>query len=532
MSKEEKLLDSEAAELDKVNSQLKELVDADRRVISKKETIGYILFNAFVGFNIDGHKDLFVDSVLKIDLNFQSMNNVIGGIWDFIDDFIVSFIVEKTRTRWGKFVPYVFLGGIPFALIATLYWILPVVLPGSVIADRTNITKFAIYVILEMAIEMMSNFRNVGIGGYVSTITPYPSDRRRLVALSGYVSIIVSRIPDLIIEFTLDIIKNGLSKSVVDAEASIGKALMIMGPLTTVVAGVVITLYTTIAKERVHQRIETPKIRESLKIVFSNRPVLMYMLSNALGSFGTGLSTNDYYRQVLNMTTFETFAGIPSFFFQPTTFANYNKLAARFSTKTIYMVSQVFAKTFYIPLFFYGICFKTKNKVEPYFFQSRIAMLPVTAVWECIYATFWGARSISITEMSNECNDYIEWKCGYRNEATLSAASAFLCKIPARINGILQPLYKKWIDYDQEAYLHILPGRQSGQPLRAQKWIFAMATIIPAFLVLSSMIPMFWYNVDKDTRDRMYVELNERRVKVAETITNSGLDAETEIEEV
>lgn len=523
MSKEEKILDSEAAELNKVNDQLKELVDADRRVISKKETIGYILFNAFVGFNIDGHKDLFVDSVLKIDLDFQSLNNVIGGIWDFIDDFIVSFIVEKTRTRWGKFVPYVFLGGIPFALIATLYWILPVVLPGSVIADRTNITKFAIYVILEMAIEMMSNFRNVGIGGYVSTITPYPSDRRRLIALSGYVSIIVSRIPDLIIEFTLDIIKNGLSKSVVDAEASIGKALMIMGPLTTVVAGVIITLYTTIAKERVHQRIETPKIRESLKIVFSNKPVLMYMLSNALGSFGTGLSTNDYYRQVLNMTTFETFAGIPSFFFQPTTFANYNKLAARFSTKTIYMVSQVFAKSFYIPLFFYGICFKTKNKVEPYFFQSRIAMLPVTAVWECIYATFWGARSISITEMSNECNDYIEWKCGYRNEATLSAASAFLCKIPARINGILQPLYKKWIDYDQEAYLHILPGRQSGQPLRAQKWIFAMATIIPAFLVLSSMIPMFWYNVDKETRDRMYVELNERRVKVSESITKNGL---------
>lgn len=528
MRTEEKILDSEAAELKQVNDQLKELVDADRRVISKKETIGYILFNAFQGFNIDGHKDLFVDSVLKIDFNLQSMNNVIGGVWDFIDDFVVSFIVEKTRTRWGKFIPYVFLGGIPFALIATLYWILPVVMPDAMVNDRTNIVKFIVYVLIDMAIEMVGNFRSVGIGGYVSTITPYPSDRRRLIALSGYVSIIVSRIPDLIIEFTLDIIKNGLSKSITNPEASIGRALMIMGPVTTMIAGVVITWYTTLAKERVHQRIETPKIKDSLKIVFSNKPVLMYMLSNALGSFGTGLSTNDYYRQVLNMTTFETFAGIPSFFFQPTTFANYNKLAARFSTKTIYMVSQVFAKSFYIPLFFYGICFKTKNKVEPYFFQSRIAMLPVTAIWECIYATFWGARSISITEMSNECNDYIEWKCGYRNEATLAAASAFMCKIPARINGVLQPMYKKWIDYDQEAYLHILPGRQSGQPLRAQKWIFAMATILPAFLVLSSMIPMFWYNVDKDTRDKMYRELNERRVLVAETINKNGLAEEAE----
>ena len=52
-----------------------------------------------------------------------------------------------------------------------------------------------------------------------------------------------------------------------------------------------------------------------------------------------------------------------------------------------------------------------------------------------------------------------------------------------------------------------------------------MATIIPAFLVLSSMIPMFGYNIDKDTRDRMYRELNERRVKTARTINE--LDEET-----
>lgn len=515
---EENINLAEKTEIEQVNAKLRQLVDADRRVISRKETVGYILFDAFRGFNIDGHKDLFVDSVLKIDFNFQSINNIIGGIWDFIDDFVVSFTVEKTRTRWGKFIPYIFMGGIPFALIAAIYWILPVIMPQAMINDKSNVYKFIIYVVLNMAIEMVANFRDVGIGGYISTITPYPSDRRRLVSLAGYVSIILSRIPDLVIEFTLDIIKNGLSKSVVNPEASIGRALMIMGPATTIVAGIVITWYTTIAKERVHQRIETPKIKDSLKIVFSNKPVLAYMISNALGSFGTGLSTNDYYRQVLNMTTYETFAGIPSFFFQPTTFAKYNKLAERFSTKQIYMISQVFAKSFYIPLFFYGMCFKTKNKVEPYFFQSRVAMFPVTAVWECIYATFWGAKSISGTEMSNECNDYIEWKCGYRNEATLSAASAFLCKIPARINGILQPLYKKWIDYDQEAYLHVLPGRQSGQPLKAQKWIFAMATILPAVLVLTSMIPMFWYNVDKDTRDKMYRELNERRIKTVENV--------------
>ena len=92
-------------ELEQVNAKLRELVDVDRRVISRKQTIGYMLFDGSNGFNIDGHKDLFTDSILKISFDYQSINSVVGGVWDVVDDFIVSFVIEKTRTRWGKFIP-------------------------------------------------------------------------------------------------------------------------------------------------------------------------------------------------------------------------------------------------------------------------------------------------------------------------------------------------------------------------------------------------------------------------------------------
>ena len=512
-------------ELEQVNAQLRELVDVDRRVISRKQTIGYMLFDGSKGFNIDGHKDLFTDSILKISFDYQSVNSVIGGIWDVVDDFIVSFIMEKTRTRWGKFIPYIFLGGLPYGLIAALFWLLPLMFSPAAANDFNHVGKFIVYVALNMLIELLGNFKSVAVGGYLSTITPYPSDRRRLLSIAGYFSIIYSRLPDLFVEFLLDFIKHGIVKTNLPSDVVIGRSLIIVGVITTMASGAIISWYTTIARERVHQKIEVPRIRDSLRIVFSHRPVLVYMISNALGSFGTGLTTNDYYRQVLNFTTFETIAGIPSFFFQPTTFANYNKLASRFSTKSIYMIGQVFAKTFYIPVWAYGRFLKRKD--GKYFFQRpedkgstfltllSSPMLPVTAVWECLYATFWGARSISISEISNECNDYLEWKCGCRNEATLAAASTLLCKIPARINGVLQPLYRKWIDYDQTAYTE---GRD--QSFRAQEWIFAMATLFPAIIVLSSMIPMFWFNIDKEMRDKMYRELNERRTATAEHLTH------------
>ncbi len=503
-------------ELEQVNSKLRQLVDVDRRVINRKQTIGYMLFDGSRDFNIDGHKELFVDSILKISLPLQSKYNIIAGAWDVIDDLLVGGIIEKTRTRWGKFVPYIFLGGIPLAIISTVYWLLPIIFSPEHINNFEYLPKFVAFAALDMLFELFSNFKNVAIGGYISTITPYPSDRRRLLAISSYFSIIYSRIPDLIIEFMLDFIKNGIVKSATRSTADMIKASMLfVGPFTAIVSGIIISWYCKMAKERVHQRIETAKVWQSLKTVVTNRPILMYMLSNALGSFGTGLTTNDYYRQVLNMTTFETIAGIPSFFFQPIGFSKYNYLTTKFSTRSLYMVSHVFAKTFYIPIFFYGMFLKDKNGNR--FFTKRIPMLPVTAVWEIIYAIFWGVRSLSEKEISNECNDYIEWKYGMRNEATLSVASTIICKIPARLNGVLQPKYKEWINYDQTAYTE---GRR--QPERAEKWIFAMATIIPAFLVLSSMIPMFWYNINKEQRDKMYRELNERRVRIAENLTKFG----------
>ena len=512
MSVETKITNEER-ELRAVNAQLHELVDVDRRVLNRRNTIAYMFFDGSRGFNIDGHKDLFNDSILKISLKLQARYNVFAGVWDIVDDFIVGGIIEKTRTRWGKFVPYIFAGGLPYALFAMIYWLLPLLFSPDHINNFDYLPKFLIYAMLDMILEFLNNIRNVSIDGYLSTITPYPSDRRRLLAVSSYFSIIYSRLPDLALEFILDFIKNGFVKSAKHrtTDQMIRRSLMIVGPVTAVLAGVVFTWYASIAKERVHQKIERPRLRDSMRVVISNRPVLIYMISNALGSFGTGLTTNDYYRQVLNWTTFETFAGIPSFFFQPIGFANYNRLASRFSTRTLFMVGQTFAKSFYIPLFFYGMFFKDKQ--GRHYFQNRWAMLPVTAVWEIIYATLWGVRSISINEMRNECNDYLEWKCGYRNEATLSAAGAFITKIPARINGVLQPKYKEWVGYDKTAYLQGRP-----QPEKAQKWIFAMATLIPAVLVATSVLPMLAFHIDRPTRDRMYRELNERRAAEAERI--------------
>ena len=145
-------------------------------------------------------------------LGKSGINNVIGGIWDFIDDFVVSFAVEKTRTRWGKFVPYLFLSSLPYAIIVGIYWLLPIIFKAN-IDNFDYIPKFIAYVVFEMLIEMVTNFRTVATSGYLSTITPFPSDRRRLLAVTKYLNLFYAGLPNTLVEFMLDFITNGLIKA-------------------------------------------------------------------------------------------------------------------------------------------------------------------------------------------------------------------------------------------------------------------------------------------------------------------------------
>ena len=81
---------------EEVVKQLQKMVSVDRRVVARKETIGYMLYDGAQGFNIDSQKELFVDSILKISLPKQALFNAIAGVWDVVDDLLMG-VTEVVR---------------------------------------------------------------------------------------------------------------------------------------------------------------------------------------------------------------------------------------------------------------------------------------------------------------------------------------------------------------------------------------------------------------------------------------------------
>ena len=69
--------------------------------------------------------------VVKIDFTISAIVNIFTSAWDIINDLLLATVVDNTRTRLGKFRPYLLGMQIPLTLLGALYWMLPLFFPGS-----------------------------------------------------------------------------------------------------------------------------------------------------------------------------------------------------------------------------------------------------------------------------------------------------------------------------------------------------------------------------------------------------------------
>ncbi len=464
----------------------------NRRYIGNKERIGYLLNDVSGSFNIDKYKDRFIYDIVKVDFDFLAIFGLFSGIWDTINDTFIGVIVDRTRTRWGKFKPYILLGKIPLMLIGLWYWFLPIFFADT---SATYGPKLLFYALFSIICETAGTFTAIASTGFMSTITPDPLERTGLITMANLVSGLVGeKLPELLFGLLLDLVNNEVVKWN-------RTALFVSFGIFTAVAGTMMSFYfICVTKERVSQTIEKPSIIQGLKAIVNNRPILLYTLSEFLAGFAVSKSRINYYIDVLGSATYQTIVGIPASPVSTISYAFIAPLRKKFSTRALWILEDVWNDVCWLSVFAIG----SIGGAEKGLYKNKWVMLPVMAIEEVFEMCVYGLRHVIPQEILNEAMDYCEWKNGYRAEAMTGVARGLVTKLQGIAMGSIQNFIMKRIGYIQGLDI----GTQSDS---TKWWIFAMGTGIPIITGALGIIPKFFHNLNGERRDRMYQELFARR---------------------
>ena len=458
--------------------------------VGVRETVSYLFNDWSNTFNINSFSERYIWDVVNIDFTVSAVMNLVTAAWDIVNDTFISVIVDNTRTRIGKFKPYLVGTQIPLTIMGVFTWLLPLFFGTT---GGTHLPKLIYNYIFAFINETAGTFTSVAKSGYMSTITPNPNERIRLITLAelltGYMG---EDLPRYIMGVLIDLVNNKIVKW------KLSSVFMVMGGGTALISSICTFWFFIESKERVPQSIEKPSIKEGMKAIFSNYPVLLMCMSEFLGNFSISKSETNYFIDVLGSYSLITLLNIPSSMNGSISYAFVAPLRKRFSSKSLWIFNDVYNSVIYIVLFLFGM---TKKKTM---FYRTVPMCIAFGLKEWFIKWSWGISKVINADLWNEAMDYCEWKNGYRMEATTGVAKGLILKIQSALLGSVTSLIMKRIGYVQGLEI----GAQND---RTKFWEFALCTIIPTMTGILRIVPKFLWPISRQKREWMYAELAEKR---------------------
>ena len=470
--------------------------------VGTKETIAYLFNDWSNHFNINGYSQRYIWDVVKIDFGISAIVGLFTGAWDIINDTFISAIVDNTRTRIGKFRPYLIFFQIPMTLIGLLYWFLPYFFPDTA---GTYIPKLIFYFAFSVLTETAGTFTGVASSGYMSTITPNPNERVRLITLTelltGYMG---EDMPGYIFGFMYDMVSTGKWK------IKMRSIFMSMGVSCALISSAFTFWFFLVSKERVPQSIERPDLKSGFRAIVTNYPVLLMTLSDFLAGFGVGTNQQNYWIDVFGGDSMiNTAKALVSGISAPVgsiSYAFVAPLRKRFSSKFLWVGSDFYGDMVTLGFFGWGMLNKNYLKLKP--------MLVAYGFTEFFGKLLFGVNKVINADLWNEAMDYCEWKNGYRMEATTGVAKGLVAKLQGIFMGTINNFVMKKVGYVQGLKI----GTQSE---KTKFWLFALSTVVPFLTSILGIVPKMLWPIDKKRRAQMYYELSERRNKMVSDYVDS-----------
>jgi glycoside/pentoside/hexuronide:cation symporter, GPH family len=393
------------------------------------------------------------------------------------DDPIMGLIADRTKSRWGKFRPYLLWGAIPYGICGYLMFAGP-----DLSANGKIVYAYITYALMLTSYTVI----NVPYSSLLGVISP--SSRTRTVASSfRFVGAFTGAL--LISLFVRPLVKY------------LGGANEMYGFQLTMaifaVASVVmfwITFATT--KERVTPPAgQKTNVREELRELTRNWPWVMLLITSVFSTTFVALrsgSTLFYFKYVVGADREPVFLGLD----RSTVFLTTGAIGLVLGTACLGSIARRIDKKYYAAALsaITGICF-----IGFYFLPAD--NFPLQLAFNGLAQFCAGPTSALTWALYGDVADYGEWKFGRRSTGLVYSASLFAIKSGLLVGGFLLPFF-----LDQFGYVKDAP-----QTARALLGITLAFSIAPGIFALLKAGALLIYPLDQKRVDQIEKELAERR---------------------
>ena len=421
---------------------------------------------------------------------------LIARLWDSFFDVFVGIAADRTKTKWGKYRPYLLWFAIPFAVMGVFTFYAP---------DLSSTGKLVYAYITYSLMMIVYSLINVPYASLLGAISADPKERNQLSSYRMSFAFIGSFVTFMLLQPLIDFFSktfdnNNIKQLAHTAEASVSTSVTgwVMGVgVIGVICVILFLLCFSWTKERVQQieSEENVSIKTDLKNLFHNAPWwilvatgLAALLFNAVRDSVAIYYFRDFVK--LNYKMAGTGWDITTIYFLVGQAANLigvmaaPSISAKYGKKKTYMIAILFAGLLSIVFYF----------------------IPNNIVWiltlQFLISIFAGYVLPLLWSMFADIVDHQELLTGRRATGLIFSSSSMSQKLGWALGAALSGWILAWFNYIPDAVT------QSADTIFGEK---LMISLLPAACCVLAFLGMFFYPLSDKKVKEISEELNSRR---------------------
>jgi len=454
-------------------------ITQETEYVGKSERFAFYLSAFFrdMSYSIMGMSNYFYTDILGLTGIRLAALEWTKRIWDGFNDPLVGAYFDKRSYTNEKARPFFKLTAFPIA-ITLLFMFLPFRFSAN---DGLNMWLRVGFILLcYIPFELMHTLSGTSFMSYYNSITPNINERGGIISRSRLFSNCGSAVVGGLIPILLGFVDKDDVKS---------KTMMYVATAVFVAISFLIfnyLMYTRVKERTVSPPEETQTVWGIVRSMFENKIFLVMIMSVAIGGLisagNTGMWFYDYNLGSTIWLPIIGIAGFPALILA--SWLN-PRLVKKFEKRS--MVIALGALQILLNLLHWQVGYASK------IFLAVIAFLKEIP---------GSLRGMLYWSMIADTVDYGEWKTGKRNDGMIYAAEGLMGKLVGAFGSTSTAIIIWYIKFQPNA------PTQSPETLEG---LFAVPLVIGMVSTAASLIPYFFYSLDRKKHAKMIEEIKARK---------------------